>query len=128
MNLSAFKVKTGQDVTAILSCIDPDPQDTIQFSLDWGDGNVSGWTALTSLTHAYGQAGTYNITLTARDGGNLTGQVQTSIQVMKKTISGQKKEFIPGMGMPAVIAVIGCWLVIRSLRRPRAPKLYQYQG
>lgn len=117
LNLSTSKARTGEKVTALLSCTDPDGLDTVQFRVDWGDGNLSDWTASTTLTHSFAKAGTYDVTLTARDGGDLTGRANATILVVNKPVSVQPKGTIPGPGLPAVLAVVLCVLVPGMLRR-----------
>ena len=110
-------VKIGEAVRAQLTCTDPDSGDTVEFWIDWGDGAVSNWTGANNLTHSYATAGAYNITLTARDGGNLTGQAASTVKVGKKAASTPAKGFIPGAGPLAVLAAILCGLAWRPLRR-----------
>jgi len=51
--LSSASIEAGRTLTADGSgSSDPDAGDTIEASVDWGDGNVTAWSAARNATHA----------------------------------------------------------------------------
>lgn len=112
-NLMGAKKPIGFDASV---SSDPD-NDTLQYRFDWGDGNLSDWSASKTADHTYAMPGTYNVTLTVRDGGNLTAQNTTTIVVKPAPRSiTPPKGFIPGPGLAAVVAVFALAGAIRRMR------------
>ena len=86
--LSATDVEVGDSVTADGSgAIDIDG-DALEYRVEWGDGNVTDWTDDASVTHAYGAAGTYTITLEVRDPGGLTATATLDVTVEDPPVAG----------------------------------------
>jgi PKD repeat protein len=95
---------------------DPD-NDTLQYRFDWGDGNATDWAASKTASHTYMIPGTYNVTLTVRDAGNLTAANTTTIIVNAAPKTIAPKGFIPGPGLAAVVAVFALAGAIRRMRK-----------
>ncbi len=79
--LSTTDVEVGDTVTADGSgATDPDG-DTLEYRVDWGDGDETDWSDAPSTTHAYLTEGTYTVTLEIRDPGGLSATVTADVTV-----------------------------------------------
>lgn len=121
LSLSAVRVRAGQAVTADASgSSDPDGE-TLEYRFDWGDGNATDWSPSMTASHAYARPGSYNVTLSVRDAGNLTAGNTTTIFVRPAPGTGAPGKFIPGPGAAAASLAITMVTAIRARRRKLSP-------
>ncbi len=86
----AETAEAGTASTYIFEATDPD-NDTVNFFINWGDGNTTGWSSLASVlnpystSHVYGCPGTYSISAKVKDEHGLLSE-ETFLQTV--TVSG----------------------------------------
>jgi hypothetical protein len=73
----------------------------LMYWFDFGDGNVTGWSAAPRATHAYMLPGTYNATLIVRDGEGRTS-APSVVRVEAKPGDRKSSQGLPGPGAAAV--------------------------
>ncbi len=59
-------------------------EDDLEFLMDFGDGNTSGWQYETEFTHVFNYSGTYSVMLFIRDNGNGTYKMSKSITILNR--------------------------------------------
>lgn len=91
-SLSPQTTVTGQPVNLVAMAADSN-QDRIQLQVNWGDDNISGYSALqscdkgTNFSHAYTRAGDFSVTVRARDEKGAEGPWSASALVMIKELN-----------------------------------------
>ena len=88
LDLSATTVGTGKSVTASVAATDPDGEDPLTWTVDWGDGSApstgnlpGGGSGTAQATHTYAKGGDYQVALKVCDSRNACADATVTLTV-----------------------------------------------
>lgn len=120
-SFSTLNPFVGFGVTANTSgSTDPDGT-VVAYSMDWGDGNSTGWTANPEGSHVYARPGTYTITVAVQDDSGAQATTTYAVVVDPAILGLRASSFylITGAVVAVTAVVVVAWLYLRR-RRPKA--------